>query len=103
MDSTIYNNPKQTIKDYSEITDTYALLVDLGTDYIYRALLISSTLNQDITIRFKNPEQANPEYVILAGKERGMDNFRHNDEIEIKYSGTAPSAGKIEFVSWRAE
>ena len=103
MDSTIYNNPVQTIKDYSEITDTYVPFVDLGTDYIYRALLISSSLDQPVTIRFYNPEQFDPELTILPGKEIGLDNFRHNDEIEIKYPGTAPSSGKIEFISWRAE
>lgn len=103
MDSTIINNPVETIKDYSGITDTFAEMVDLGTNYVYRGLLIASSLDQDVKIKFKNTVQGNPEMTIQANHESGFDNFRHNDVIEIKYPATAPTSGKIQFISWRAE
>lgn len=103
MDSTLYNNPRESIKNYSEITDVFTEIIDLGTAQIYRGLILLSTLDEDVKIQFTNSEQSNPELTVQANSMLVLDNFRHNNVIKIKYISTAPASGGLQMVSWRAE
>lgn len=106
-DPTLLNHFIQSIRQFGTITGSYTTLHNYGVERVYRGLLISSSLDQDVIIRFPNSEAGNSEMVIpaggSAGSSRGMDNARHNGLIEIKHAGVAPTVGSIEVTSWRAE
>ena len=103
MDTTLYNNPREAIKQFSEITDTFAEIIDLGDTKIYRGLLILSSLDEDVQLQFTNAEQGNPEMTVQSQTTLAFDDFRHNDVIKIKYTGSAPTSGKFQMISLRAE
>jgi len=91
-----------TNKAFGDIPAAYATLVDLGVELIYRRLLILNTLNADVIIKFTNTS-GTVEKLIRANVSSGFDEFWHNDIIEIKYVSSAPTAGFIDFTSWRGE
>ncbi len=100
-DNTLLNFLKETVKNFGDITGSYTQLVDLGKNYVFRRLLIYNTLDEDVMIKFINTEIV--EKTIRAGVNIGFDEFRHNDVIQIKHLGSAPTAGLIELTSWRGE
>ena len=101
-DPTLANYIVDTINPYGAITDTYATFVDLGVDYIYRALLIYSSLDFEVLLKFTN-SAGDKGMAVPPGWSISLDAFRHNDLIEIKYPGSAPTEGFIKMLNWRAE
>ena len=100
-DNTRKNYIADTQKAFGDITGSYATLVDLGDDYLYRGLQIASTLNQDVTLKFENA--ATSELNVPAGWQIPLPEFWHDGEIQVKHNGSAPTAGFLKTVSWRAE
>ena len=106
-DDTLGNFFYDVEKQYGDITGSYTALVDLGEDYIFRGLLITSSLDKDVVIKFPNAPEGDPEmnipYVPNVGFQISLDNFRHNGALEIKAAGDVPTSGFLKLVSWRAE
>lgn len=101
-DPTLANYIVDTTKTYGAITDVYATFVDLGVDYIYRALLIYSSLDTEVLLKFTN-SAGDRELDVPPGWSIALDAFRHNNVIEIKYPGTESTEGYIKMLNWRAE
>jgi hypothetical protein len=101
-DFTLANYIVDTTKTNSQVTGTYATFVDLGVEYIYRALLIYSSLDTEVTMKFTN-SAGDKEMVVPPGWSIDLDAFRHDDVIEIKHNGSAPTEGYIKMLNWRAE
>lgn len=104
IDDTILNSPVDFEKPYSEITDTFTELIDLGTDETYRGLSVANETDADIVIDFYN--KALNEYFpvnYVAGSRFSFDRFSHNGVIRIKYKTDAPTEGYFKITSWRAE
>lgn len=101
-DPTRKNYLRDTTKPFGDITGSYTELVDLGKEYLFRGLMIYSSLNQEISLRFDNPES--DDLVIPANWGFSPEiEFWHDSVIEIKYTGAPPTAGSFKIVSWRAE
>lgn len=97
-DITLANFCFDTTKAFGDVTGSFTTLVDMGTDYIFRGFLLFSSFNQSVIIKFANSELLIPEKWSI-----NLDNFRHNDLIEIKHAGATPTEGFLKAVSWRAE
>ena len=88
-------------------TETYqrASIVQDSSGDAYQSL-INVNLNNEPS---SSPTEWKPFSVELdilgltEGWKDWRDNFRHNDIIQIKHAGAAPTAGFINIVSWRAE
>jgi uncharacterized SAM-dependent methyltransferase len=100
-DDTRKNYISDVEKQFGDITGSYTTLVDLGTDYLFRRLLINSSLNQPVTLKFTNNLTA--ELNVLGNWSFDFDEFWHDNVIEIKHNGVAPTEGFLKIVSWRAE
>lgn len=97
-DTTLANFCVDTTKAFGDVTESFTTLVDMGIDYIFRGFLLFSSFNQPVIIKF-----ANSELLIPANWSIDLDNFRHNNLIEIKHAGAEPTEGFLKTVSWRAE
>ena len=84
-------------KAFGDITDSYTTLVDLGTDYVFRGMMIYSSLNQPVTLKFANIETA--ELNLPANWNFFPDEFWHDNIIQIKHNGVAPTEGFLKIVS----
>lgn len=97
-DNTKKNFFSDVTKAFGDITDSYTILVDLGTDYVFRGMMIFSSLNEPVTLKFINSELELPAKWTFA-----PDDFWHDNIIEIKHNGVAPTEGFLKIDSWRAE
>lgn len=41
--------------------------------------------------------------VVVGGWKQAQDRFRHNNKIQLKHLGAAPTAGFLKMICWRAE
>ena len=103
MPDIIKNNYlKDTEKAFGDITGSYTELVDLGTEYLFRGMMIYSTLDQAVTLKFANAES--DELNVPPNWEISPEvDFWHDGVIEIKHAGSAPTEGFLKMISWRAE
>jgi hypothetical protein len=90
-----------TNKIYSDVSGTYAALVDLGSEpgLVYGNIVAYNNLNQDVILRFDISGKelrvdANEKVIIDSGT------FRHKGVIEWKYDSVAPTAGKFRLINW---
>lgn len=101
-DTTRNNYLKDIIKAFGNITGSYTELVDLGTEYLFRGMMIYSTLDQPVTLKFANAESDElnipPNWEISPEIE-----FWYDGIIQIKHDGDAPTEGFLKMISWRAE
>ena len=88
-------------KAFGDITGGYTELVDLGEEYLYRRLLIYSSLDESVTLKFTNTLTS--ELVVPVNWEFALDDFWHDSVIEIKHNGDAPTEGFLKIESWRGE
>jgi hypothetical protein len=100
-DNTKKNFLSDVEKAFGDITGSFTTLVDLGTDYVFRGMMIYSSLDQPVTIKFTNTETA--ELNLPANWTFAPDDFWHDNVIQIKHNGDAPTEGFLKIVSWRAE
>ncbi len=100
-DDTKKNFLSDVERAFGTITDSYTTLVDLGTDYLFRGLMIFSSLDQPVTLKFTNAETVElnlpPDWTFAP------DDFWHDNIIQIKHNGVAPTEGFLKIDSWRAE
>ncbi len=85
----------EIIKAFGDIPADFTLLINLDTNYTRTHLMIVNSLNEDIKLQFESNE-----ITIQASKDFWFDGFKHNGEIKYKHNGTAPTAGKIQLVSY---
>ena len=108
-DDTLYNWAKDTIVNWDEVAASFTEFVDLGTDYMFRALQIYSTLDAPVIFRIFNPVSSSWHEIYVPSKGgsvsfgQSLDNFLHNGSMELKYASSAPTEGFIKFLTWRAE
>lgn len=86
---------------FGDIPAIYETLVDLGTDYLFRGMMIYSSLNQPVTLKFTN--NLTVELHLPPNWNFTPDEFWHDNIIKIKHDGVAPTEGFLKIVSWRAE
>ena len=101
-DPTLANYVVDTTKIFSQITETYATLVDLGVDYIFRGFDLYSSFDTEVVIKFTN-SSGDRELIIPPKWGIPLPEFRYNDVIEIKHTGAVPTEGFLKMLSWRAE
>ena len=95
------NFVKDTVKAFGDITASYTTLVDLGKEYAFGGILISSSLDEPVKIKFANA--LSDELEIAPGSALSLDSFTHYGVIQIKYSSSAPTAGAFKMINWRTE
>lgn len=83
------NNIKGTTKAYSDLTAASATLIDLGTEYSYNTIMITSDLDADYVLTIGSNEITLP-----ANKDIIIDKIVFNGIIQYKYS-SAPTAGNL--------
>ena len=101
-DTTQKNYVRDTVIAFGDVPATYEELVDLGTDYMFRGVMLYSSLDELVSLKFANAES--DELNIPAGWQFQPNiEFWHDGVIEIKHNGDAPTEGFLKIVSWRAE
>ena len=101
-DTTRNNYLKDTEVQFGDVPATYTEIVDLGKTRTFRGLMIYSSLDEPVSLKFDNAESDElnvpPNWEISPNIE-----FWHDGPIELKHNGDAPTEGFIKIVSWRAE
>ena len=82
--------------DFASITDTFTTFLDIGEAFICNHLIIQSSLNEIVELRFNGVDTI----TIDPNEAFGLDDFNHNGIIEVKHQGTAPTTGQIKTRSW---
>jgi len=96
--SGVPNRLNDTIIAASSISNSFSTLVDLAP-WSYTSIIIESSLNQDITIRFKYGEGYS-ELIVPINRIFVLDDFLHLGLVGIKFNGAAPDSGELKMVSW---
>jgi len=106
---TLYNWLKDTEIAYDEITDAFTEIVNLGIQVMFRRLMIYTTLDQPVFLRFYNPLSEVWSVLKIPAKPADapgfslvFDQFQHNGSLELKHeTGFAPTEGALKLVTWR--
>lgn len=83
------NKIKSTSVAFGSVPAALATLLALGTTYTYNHVLVISTLDTDVVIKFGDNEVTFP-----ANKNVTLDNFPVNGTVQYKYA-SAPSSGNL--------
>lgn len=88
---------RESIKAFGVVPSSYGTLIDLTsayTGYINTHLIITNSLDADVTIKIGDNE-----ITIQAFKDTWMDGLRYDGIIQYKYN-SAPSEGSIQIVCY---
>jgi len=89
---------RESVKEFGDITDTYATLIDLTSaypNYINTHLIITNSLDTDSMIKIGDNE-----ITVQALKDTWMDGLRYEGVIQYKYKVGAPTEGSLQIVCY---
>ena len=88
----IKNNIKGTSVAYSAVPATLGTLLALGSTYLYKTIVVMSSLDTDVVLKFGDNEVTFP-----ANKNVTIDNICIGGTIQYKYA-SAPSSGSLQII-----
>jgi hypothetical protein len=91
----VLNDIRDNTISYAVITDAYTELFDLQDSRNYNNIVLSSTLDEAVMLKFGNSE-------LLVDKNQtvSLESFYHNGLVQIKYTSIAPTEGTFRMINW---
>ena len=99
MEPDSLNNIVQTVKAFGVVPVSFDTLIDLDKEKVYDGIILQNNTDVSITFKFTN-DTISSEVVIESTKELVLDNFKHWDIIQYKYTSGAPTSGNVVHFSW---
>lgn len=95
---------RNTQLTYAEIQDTFQMLIDLGTVYVFRQTAVINDTDEPVVLRYGAGTETESELLLNRTGEIGnafsYDRFLHNGPVMLKYFDVAPTVGRFIYISW---